>query len=180
LAPRKAREDPDRPDEGRRGSRSTGPSAQGWWLNKRGTLRGSCRVVRPRLYGERDILVAEGWIPDRGKGGACVGARPAWIPGSGGTRPRSMRSGWHFFSRLSSKAAQPFSPAVVIKRRRLRPLTGQPPSVCLWTRKEMPGVVARGSLTRREAAYTVRLTSPLTAWWRAPGGKGVSEEGGRG
>lgn len=52
-------------------------------MNKRGTLRGSCRVVRPRLYGERDILVAEGWIPDRGKGGACVGALPAWIPGWG-------------------------------------------------------------------------------------------------
>ncbi len=32
-----------------------------------------------------------------------------------------MRSGWPFFGTLSSKAAQPFSPAVVIKRGRLRP-----------------------------------------------------------
>jgi hypothetical protein len=29
------------------------------WLNKRGTLRRSCRVVRPKFYGEGD-LVAEG------------------------------------------------------------------------------------------------------------------------
>lgn len=37
---------------------------------------------------------------------------------------------------LSSKAAQPFSPAVVIKRGRLRPQTRRPPSVCSRTRKE--------------------------------------------
>ena len=60
----------------------------------------------------------------------------SWISGSGGTGPPSMRLGWHFFRQLDSTTAQPLSPAVVIQRGRLRPQTGQPPSVCLWTRKE--------------------------------------------
>jgi hypothetical protein len=39
------------------------------------------------------------------------------------TGPRPIRSSWPFFRRLSSKGAQPFSPAIVIKRGRLPPNT---------------------------------------------------------
>ena len=80
-------------------------------------------MVRPKFYGERDILVAEG---DRGKGKCPPSVPPQldlrfWGDGTslyGG-------SSWHFFRRLDSKAAQPFSPAVVINRQKVaRPHTG--------------------------------------------------------
>jgi hypothetical protein len=68
----------------------------------------------------------------------------------GGTGPRSMRSGWPFFQGLSYEAAQPFTPAVVIKRGRLRPQTRQPPSVCSWTKKESAWRGGPGKLDQQE------------------------------
>ena len=38
-----------------------------------------------------------------------------------------MGPGWRFFGKLNSRAVQPFSPAVVIKRGRLRQQTRQQP-----------------------------------------------------
>jgi hypothetical protein len=104
-------------------------------LYERATLRRSCRVVRPKFYAERDILLAEG--------GSLIEARD--VPSVGafqldlrfwGDWTSLNEVGLASFKTLSSKAAQPFSPAVVIKRGRLRSHTGWPPSVCLWTRKE--------------------------------------------
>ena len=81
-------------------------------------------MVRPKFYGEGDILVAEGGSLIVAREVPSVGAPSSWIFDSGGTGPRSMRLGWHFFRRLDSKAKQPFSLAVVFKRGRLRPHTG--------------------------------------------------------
>ena len=45
--------------------------------------------------------------------------------------------------------------------------------------RRVPGVVARGSLTRKGSGDTVRLTSPPHGLVLRARGKGVSEEGGR-
>jgi hypothetical protein len=84
-----------------------------------------------------------------------------------------MRSGWPYFRRLSSEGAQPFSPVVVNKRGRLRP-ADEAAAFCVLVDKEgeclawWPG----GSLTSREVAYTVRLTSPLRLGVARPEGEG--------
>ena len=165
--PGQARARPTRPP---RPQRATRTSAHGWVVDGRGRLRRSCRVVRPKFYGERETLVAEG--------GSLIEARevrpsvpPSWISGSG-DGSSLYEVGLTLLQELSSEAAQPFSPAIVIKRGRLRARTGVRPFVCSWTGRRVPGVVVRGCLTRREAAYTVRLTSPLTAWCSAPGREG--------
>ena len=80
-------------------------------------------MVHQKFYGEGRILVAEGGSLILAREVPAVGAS-SWSFRFGGTGPRSMRSGWHFFRRLASTTAQPFSPAVVIKSGRLRPHTG--------------------------------------------------------
>jgi hypothetical protein len=59
----------------------------------------------------------------------------------------------------------------------VRPYTGSGPSVCLRTRRRVPGVVAQRSLTSKEAGYRFWLNSPLGLVLGAR--EGVSEEGGR-
>jgi hypothetical protein len=119
-----------------------------------------------RAAGEGDILVAEGRSPIVGWEMPPL----AWISGSEGTGPRSVGSGWPFFRTLSSKAAQPFSPAVVIKSGRLRPQTSQPPSVCPWTTKESAWRGGPGELDQQGGGvYSSRHFPPNGLLLRAQG-----------
>jgi hypothetical protein len=91
-----------------------------------------------------------------------------------------MRSGWPFFETVSSKAAQPFSPAVVIKRGRLPEYE----TAAFRVPVDEEESAWRGDPGKFDSqgggVYSVAHFPPrICALCWAPVRKGVSEEGGR-
>ena len=136
-------------------------------------------MIRPKFYGERDILVAEGGSLIVAREVPSVGAfqldRRFW-----GDETSLYGVGLALLQEAELQGPRNLCPPPSLSREEgcARRRDSRLPCACGRGRR-VPGVVARGSLTCREAADTVSLTSPLTAWCCAPGGKGVSEEGGR-
>ena len=138
-------------------------------------------MVRPKFYAERDILLAEGGSLIEARDVPSVGAS-SWISVSGRTGPRCMRSGWPLFRRLSLVPRNLSPPPSLSIAEGCTPAHGVAAfRVLVEEEGECLAWWSGGSLTRKGSGDTVRPLPPSRRLGVArPGGKGVSEEGGRG